>query len=61
VTGGLIGALVGMGIPEPNARAYQEALREGGVIIGVVPKDDDDVARLKQYFEDMHGESICYC
>jgi hypothetical protein len=61
VTGGLIGALVGMGIPEPNARAYQEALREGGVIIGVVPKDDEDVARLKKYFEDMHGESICYC
>jgi hypothetical protein len=61
VTGGLIGALVGMGIPEPNARAYQTALREGGVIIGVVPKDDDDVARLKQYFEAMHGERICYC
>jgi hypothetical protein len=61
VTGGAIGALVGLGIPEPNARAYQEALREGGVIIGVVPKDSEDVGRLKQYFEDMHGESICYC
>jgi hypothetical protein len=61
VTGGLIGGLVGLGIPEPNARAYQEALREGGVIIGVVPKGEDDVAHLKRYFEDMHGESICYC
>jgi hypothetical protein len=61
VTGGLIGGLVGMGMPEPNARAYQEALRAGGVIIGVVPKDEDDVAQLKKYFDEMHGESICYC
>jgi len=61
VTGGVIGALVGLGIPEPSARAYQEALRDGGVIIGVVPKDGEDVNHLKQYFAEMDGESICYC
>jgi len=61
VTGGLIGALVGLGIPEPNARAYQEALREGGVVIGVVPHSSTDANDIKSYFEDHHGENICYC
>jgi hypothetical protein len=61
VTGGIIGGLVGLGIPEPNARAYQEALREGGVVIGVVPHNSEEVNTIKKYFEDHGGENICYC
>jgi len=61
VTGGIIGGLVGLGIPEPNARAYQEALREGGVVIGVTPHNSEEVNVIKQYFEDQHGDNICYC
>jgi hypothetical protein len=61
VTGGVLGALVGLGIPESNAAAYEEALREGGVIIGVVPKNKNAVAALKKYFEEMDGENILYC
>jgi hypothetical protein len=61
VAGGIIGGLVGLGIPEPNARAYQEALREGGVVIGVVPHNSEEVNTIEQYFEDHHGENICYC
>jgi len=61
VAGGVIGGLVGLGISEPNARAYLEALREGGVVIGVVPHSSPDVSDIKSYFEDHHGENICYC
>jgi len=61
VTGGIIGGLVGLGIPEPNARAYQEALREGGVVLGVVPHNPEEVNVIRQYFEDHGGENICYC
>jgi hypothetical protein len=61
VTGGIIGGLVGLGIPEPNAQAYQEALREGGVVLGVVPHSADEVTVIKAYFEDHQGENICYC
>jgi len=61
VTGGVIGGLVGLGIPEPNARAYQEALRDGGVVIGVVPHSSEDLSEIKTSFEDHHGENICYC
>ena len=61
VTGGLIGSLVGMGIPEQNAQAYEEALRNGGVVIGVVPRNDDDADDVKERFEQLHGENVCYC
>ena len=61
VTGGLIGALVGMGIPESNSEAYQEALRSGGVVLGVVPHNDDDADAIKEDFQNLKGENICYC
>lgn len=60
VTGGTIGGLVGLGIPEPNAKAYQDALRDGGVVIGVTPHNSEEVDKIKKEFERHHGESICY-
>lgn len=60
VTGGLIGGLVGLGIPEPNAKVYHDALREGGVVIGVIPHNNEEVDKIKNEFERHHGESICY-
>jgi hypothetical protein len=33
--GGIIGALVGAGIPEEHARAYEQGLRQGGILVGV--------------------------
>jgi hypothetical protein len=61
VTGGLVGALVGWGIPESNAKAYEEALREGGVAIGVVPRDRDEARKIEDEFKNLQGENICYC
>jgi hypothetical protein len=61
VTGGVIGGIVGLGIPEPNAKVYHDALRDGGVVIGVNPHNDDEVDKIKREFERHHGESICYC
>jgi hypothetical protein len=60
VAGGLIGALVGLGIPEENANAYHEALREGGVVIGVTPHGSDAGAIAKE-FRELHGDNVCYC
>jgi hypothetical protein len=61
VAGGLIGAMVGWGIPEENANAYQEALREGGVVIGVHPRTSDDASEIQREFKDLQGDSVCYC
>jgi hypothetical protein len=60
VAGGLIGGLVGLGIPEENAKAYHEALHEGGVVIGVVPHNDEDAKEIKREFQDLHGDNVFY-
>ena len=61
VTGGLIGALVGTGMTEPNARTYADALRTGGVVIGVVPHTADDAAEIETTFRELNGGNVCYC
>jgi hypothetical protein len=60
VTGGVLGALIGAGIPEANAEAYQDALRNGGVVIGVVPRDSDDASAIQERFRNLRGESVFY-
>jgi hypothetical protein len=61
VAGGVIGGLVGVGIPEANADAYHEALRNGGVVLGVVPHNRDEAVEIEDEFEELHGGNICYC
>src|SRR5262245_37910116 len=61
VAGGLVGALVGWGIPEQNAEAYSAALREGGVVLGVVPRNNDDASAIKDEFQKLNGDNVCYC
>jgi hypothetical protein len=60
VAGGIIGGLVGMGIPEPSAQAYQEALRVGGVVLGVVPRSAQDSKEIEGMFKELGGENVCY-
>src|SRR5207237_9803462 len=58
VAGGVIGALTGLGISESNAKAYEKALQEGGVVLGVVPHSDKDETSIKAYFEEHGGENV---
>lgn len=58
--GGLVGALVGLGIPESNAEAYEQALRDGGIVLGVEPRKDDDVSEIKKIFRDNKAENVIY-
>jgi len=61
VTGGLIGVLVGAGMTEQNAEAYAEALRHGGVAIGVVPRSREEASEIERQFKEFNGENVCYC
>ena len=47
LTGGLIGALIGWGIPEEHAKEYEEGIKNGGTLLGVSPRNDEDA----EYFE----------
>jgi hypothetical protein len=58
VAGGAIGGLVGLGIPESNASAYEEALRKGGIVIGVVPHSSEEATKIKDKFKQLKGENI---
>ena len=60
VSGGLIGGLIGLGIPEPNAEAYQQVIRDGGVVIGVVPRSGEDASQIKRDFDELGGENVYY-
>ena len=61
VTGGIIGGLVGAGMTEQNAQAYDEALRNGGVAIGVLPHNNDHASDIQKRFKELNGENVCYC
>jgi hypothetical protein len=61
VTGGVLGGLLGLGISEPTAKVYQEALREGGVVVGVVPHSKEDRDAIENVFKTHHGENVCSC
>lgn len=47
LAGTLIGALVGSGIPEDRAKQYETGIKNGGVVIGVHPRNEEDA----KYFE----------
>jgi len=61
VTGGLIGSLVGAGMTEQNANAYEEALRNGGIVLGVIPRNSDHADDIQEKFKEYNGENVCYC
>ena len=61
VTGGLLGTLIGYGIPEQNVKAYEEVLRDGGLVLGVVPHSSEDSSEIERIFKDHNGENVCTC
>lgn len=47
VTAGLVGALIGWGIPEDRLKEYEQEVKDGGVLIGVNPRNDADRVRFE--------------
>jgi uncharacterized protein YjbJ (UPF0337 family) len=58
LTGGLIGALVGSGIPEDRAREYEEGIKNGGLVMGVNPRNQEDADYFENEWRNYKGESI---
>jgi uncharacterized membrane protein len=56
--GGLTGALIGLGIPEYEAKRYDGKIRAGNVLISVHAVDSDEVSRAKEIFEREGAEDI---
>jgi hypothetical protein len=56
--GGLIGALVGAGIPEDRAKVYDQGIKEGGIVMGVNPRTDEDAEYFEREWRNHRGEEI---
>ncbi|MEN3296696.1 MAG: hypothetical protein V7642_5949 [Burkholderiales bacterium] len=57
-TGGLIGALIGWGIPEERVKRYENGLKEGGILMGVRPRSEEDAAHFEQHWRDSNGQHV---
>ena len=58
VTGGIIGGLIGYGIPEERAKLYESGLKEGGIVLGVKPRTDEDADYFQREWKATRGEHI---
>ncbi len=58
LTGGIIGALIGWGLPEERAKLYEFDLKDGGIVLGVIPHNDDDAAYFEGEWQGYKGRNI---
>ncbi len=58
LTGGIIGALIGWGMPEERAKLYESDLKNGGIVLGVSPHNDNDAAYFESEWKNYKGRNI---
>lgn len=58
LTGGLIGALVGAGIPEERVRHYEEGIKNGGILMGVKPRSEEDADYIEQSWRNIADQQV---
>jgi hypothetical protein len=56
--GGIAGALVGLGIPEYEAKRYEGKVRGGNILISVHTENRDEKNRAKEIFERAGAEDV---
>lgn len=56
--GGITGALVGMGIPEYEAKRYEGRIKEGGILLSVHADKSDWVKRAKEILESTGAQDV---
>jgi len=57
--GGIAGALVGMGLPEIEAKRYEDKVKDGNILISVHAKDSDEVSLAKGILKEHDAGDIC--
>ena len=60
VLGGVTGALIGLGMPEYEAKRYEGKIQEGRILISVHADDSTERDRAKTIFEEAGAEDIAY-
>jgi hypothetical protein len=57
-TGGIVGALIGWGIPEERVKEYDAGIRDGGILMAVRPKNDEDASFFESAWKSDRGEHV---
>jgi len=58
LTGGLVGALVGSGIPEEHAAEYEQSIKDGGIVMGVKPRNAEDAKYFEEQFKSSNADKV---
>jgi len=56
--GGISGALIGMGIPEYEAKRYEGVVHNGGMLLSVHCNNSDEVSRVKDFLRNSGAEDV---
>ena len=56
--GGVTGALIGLGIPEFEAKRYEGKLKSGHALVSVHSENSDETERAKEIFRAAGAEDI---
>jgi hypothetical protein len=53
-----MGALSDWGIPEERAKQYEIGVRDGGILMGVKTRSEEDARHFKQQWEAIGGQHV---
>jgi hypothetical protein len=56
--GGVTGALIGLGIPEYEAKRYEGRIKKGGILLSVHCDTSDEVKRAKEIMKNIGAEDV---
>lgn len=56
--GGLLGALIGRGVPEERVEHYEKEIKDGGILIGVQTQTDRDAQYFEQQWKNNRAEHV---
>ena len=57
--GGIAGGLIGLGIPEIEAKRYEGKIKEGNILISVHTDNSEQITRAKEIFTQASAQDIC--
>ncbi|TDP71768.1 hypothetical protein [Roseateles toxinivorans] len=57
-SGGLVGALIGWSMPEERVKDYEEGIRNGGILMGLRTRNEEDALHVEQSWKDNKGQHV---
>jgi len=58
VAAGIVGALADWGMPDERVRQYDKGIRDGGILMGVKARTDEDARHIEQRWKAIGGKYV---